>query len=32
MADRLGIGITLAVLFGALVVVFTRVQGIDIGF
>jgi len=32
MADRFGIGITLVVLFGALAFVFTRVQGIDIGF
>jgi len=31
-ADRLGIGITLFVLFGALGVVYTKIVGIPIGF
>jgi len=32
MADRLGIGITLVVLFGALAVTYAKLQGINIGF
>ena len=31
-ADRLGIGITLIVLFGALTVTYTKIAGIPIGF